>query len=94
REATTVRSRGTRSQRAVYVDHLQNAIGKSVVCAFSVRARAGAMVSTPLSWDELTDELDPSAFTIDTVPDELETRGELWLTTMRHRNRLDWMLAG
>lgn len=94
REATTIRSRGTRSQRAVYVDHLQNAIGKSVVCAFSVRARAGAMVSTPLAWEELTDDLDPTAFTIDTVPDELETRGELWLQTMRVRNRLDWMLAG
>lgn len=93
REATTTRSRSTRSQRAVYIDYLQNAMGKSVVAAFSVRARAGAMVSTPLAWEELTDDLDPTVFTIDTVPDELEPRGALWRAAMQHRNRLERLLA-
>jgi DNA primase len=34
-------------------------------------------VSTPLRWDEVTDELDPSRFTIRTVPERLSSVGDL-----------------
>jgi bifunctional non-homologous end joining protein LigD len=92
-EATTVRSRGQRSQRAVYVDYLQNAMGKSLVAAFSLRVREGATVSTPLAWEELTEDLDPEAFTIDTVPDELAERGRMLHDVLRRGNRLERLLA-
>ena len=39
----------------VFIDFNQNAPHKTVFGAWSVRARAGAQVSTPLSWDELDD---------------------------------------
>ena len=41
--------RGTR----VFVDFNQNAPHKTIFGAWSVRARPGAQVSTPFSWDEL-----------------------------------------
>ena len=46
-----------RGQR-VFVDFNQNAPHKTVFGAWSVRARPGAQVSTPLAWDEI-DEIHP-----------------------------------
>jgi bifunctional non-homologous end joining protein LigD len=56
----------------VLVDWLRNAIGNTAIASFCPRARPGAMVATPLSWDEVVPALDPAAFTIRTVPDRLE----------------------
>jgi bifunctional non-homologous end joining protein LigD len=91
-QATTTRARSDRASSAVYVDYLQNILGKSVASAFSVRPKERATVSTPLSWDELGRGLDPAAFTIDTVPGELENRGKLWVEGMRAKNRLQQLL--
>jgi DNA ligase D-like protein (predicted polymerase) len=58
----------------VFVDYNQNAPHKTVFGAWSVRAKPGAQVSTPLRWDEL-DEADPVELTIATVP---ERDGDPW----------------
>ena len=50
----------------IFVDYNQNAPHKTVFGAWSVRARKGAQVSTPLSWDELAD-VDPDELTLATV---------------------------
>src|SRR3954469_13344637 len=55
-----------RGERIV-VDYNQNAPHKTVFGAWCVRARAGAQVSTPLSWDEL-DAVAPDELTLRTVP--------------------------
>jgi DNA primase len=61
----------------VFVDFNQNAPHKTVFGAWSVRARPGAQVSTPFSWDEL-DDIDADALTILTVPERVATRGDPW----------------
>ena len=86
REATVERSVRARKPDAVYVDYLQNIVGKTVAGAYSVRARPGATVSTPLRWDELTPALDPALYTIRTVPARVERLGDLWRAAMRERN--------
>jgi DNA primase len=43
-------------------------------------------VSTPLSWDELGAALDPTAFTIRTVPERVAEVGDLWAAAMKERN--------
>ena len=70
--ATIVRPLGRRAGK-VYVDFLQNGFGKTIVAPFSVRPRAGAPVSTPLAWSEVTARLDPARFTIRTVPKRLRS---------------------
>ena len=52
----------------VFVDYNQNAPHKTVFGAWSVRARPGGQVSTPLTWDEL-DEFHPDELTIVTAPE-------------------------
>ena len=53
-------SRMTKSLRAgkVFVDWSQNTSSKTTVAAYSLRARERPAVSTPLSWDEVSDGLD------------------------------------
>ena len=83
RETTVARAIASRKAAQIYVDAGQNSRGKTVAAAYSVRAKPGALVSTPLAWDELTPDLDPSKFTIETVPDRLEELGDLWSGAMR-----------
>ena len=52
----------------VFVDWLRNRAGQTGVSAWSVRARPGAPVATPLRWDEL-DDTPPDSFTIANAPD-------------------------
>jgi DNA primase len=65
--------RGTR----VFVDFNQNAPHKTVFGAWSVRARPGAQVSTPFTWDEL-ETVEVDAFTIDSVPERVARLGDPW----------------
>ncbi len=88
REATIERFIKARPPAAVYVDYLQNIRGKTVAGVYSVRARPGATVSTPLNWEELTPSLDPRAFSIESVPRRVERMGDLWGVAMRQRNSL------
>ena len=65
-----------RGQR-VFVDYNQNAPHKTVFGAWSVRARPGAQVSTPLAWDEI-DDIHPDQFTVATMAERLATVGDPW----------------
>jgi len=53
---------------AVYLDWVQVGKGKTLVAPFSVRARDGAPVSMPVNWNQVRDGLDPSRFTVRSVP--------------------------
>jgi DNA ligase D len=53
--------------RRVFLDYNQNAPHKTVFGPWSVRARRGAQVSTPLTWDEVA-TIHPDELTIATVP--------------------------
>ncbi len=65
-----------RGQR-VFIDFNQNAPHKTVFGAWSVRARPGAQVSTPLAWDEI-DDIHPDQFTIASLPARLGAAGDPW----------------
>jgi bifunctional non-homologous end joining protein LigD len=77
REATVERTVGKRG-RTVYVDYLQNILGKTLATAYSARASEFAGVSTPLTWDEIADGLDPTDFTMKTVLPRFDAVGDLW----------------
>lgn len=86
--ATVERRVERRPEGTVYVDYLQNIRGKSVACAYSVRARPGALVSAPLDWSEVTPSLDLRDFTIETMLSRVAESGDLWGPAMKRRNSL------
>jgi len=60
----------------VYVDTGQTGPTRAIVAPYSVRAVPGARVSTPITWKEVDHHLDPSAFTIATVPKRVAKIGD------------------
>jgi bifunctional non-homologous end joining protein LigD len=76
-------------QGRILIDWLRNGLGATAVASFSPRARPGATVATPLAWDEVTRNLDPSAFTLHSVPDRLaHQRADPWEGFAGLRQRL------
>src|SRR3982750_4638965 len=76
----------------IFVDFNQNAPHKTVFGAWSVRARPGGQVSTPLRWDEVF-ELPPDELTLATVADRLDRLGDPWEDMDRVPQSLEPLLA-
>jgi bifunctional non-homologous end joining protein LigD len=76
--ATIERMVKRRARGTVYVDFLQNILGKTLATAYSARASEYAGVSTPLHWREIEQGVDPRAFTIRTAPERFAETGDLW----------------
>jgi len=88
---TTQQRRAGRGDR-VYSDVMRNAYAQTVVAPYSVRARPGAHVATPLRWEELKDrDLTPGRFTLHSIGDRLERLGtsDPWAGLGRRRYGLD-----
>lgn len=63
----------------VYVDYLRNAQGATAIANYSARARPGAPIATPLSWDELSLKLRPDQFHSGNVRQRLASlAGDPW----------------
>lgn len=80
--ATVERMKEKRNGK-LYVDYGQNGEGRTVVAPYTIRARDGAVVSTPIEWGELDEKLDPTRFTIRSVLDRIEKRGDLFAAALR-----------
>jgi bifunctional non-homologous end joining protein LigD len=65
-------------RRGVLIDANQNGEGKTIASVYSVRPRAGAPVSTPLRWNEVTEDLDPQDFTMQVALDRIDRHGDLF----------------
>lgn len=76
-------------QGKIFIDYLRNDPTSTAVAPYSSRARAGAPVSMPLDWSQVTAKLDPASFTIRTVPQLIRARGEdPWATISTVKQRL------
>jgi len=65
-------------RRGVLIDSNQNGEGKTIASVYSVRPKEGAPVSTPLRWEEVDANLDPSRFTMDVVRERIARDGDLY----------------
>lgn len=59
----------------VFVDYNQMARDRTIASAYSLRPNPRATVSTPVTWDELSD-VEPNDFDLGTVPARLAQRGD------------------
>jgi bifunctional non-homologous end joining protein LigD len=81
--ATTEWLKRKRPPGAVLVDHRQNGHGKTIASAYSVRPRPGAPVSTPLRWDELTEDVRPRDFDRREALERVARLGDLYEPVLR-----------
>ncbi len=71
----------------IYVDTGRNGYSATFAAAYTVRARPGAPVSAPCTWDEVErGEVHPRSFTLRNMPERLTRVGDLW-AGMRRRGR-------
>jgi DNA ligase D len=78
--------------RRVFVDYNQNAPHKTVFGTWSVRARPGAQVSTPVTWDEI-ESIHPDELTIASVPERVAAQGDPWAGMNDEPQSLEPLLA-
>jgi len=71
---TTERMKKNRGNR-LYVDYIQHAEGKTIICPYSVRGNENGSVAAPLYWEELNENLKSESFTIDFVVERLKNQG-------------------
>jgi bifunctional non-homologous end joining protein LigD len=75
--------------RKILIDYLRNNRTNTSIAAFSTRAREGAPVSVPLTWEELRVSLDPSTLTVLTVPKRLtRLKADPWADYWKCRQKL------
>jgi DNA ligase D-like protein (predicted polymerase)/DNA ligase D-like protein (predicted 3'-phosphoesterase) len=87
--ATVERSLKKRQRSSIYVDHMQNARGKSVVAPYSVRPKPGATVSAPLEWGEVKrKKIRIEDFTIKNMLKRIRQKGELFKPVLKKKQTL------
>src|SRR5439155_11154320 len=71
----------------IYVDTGRNGYSATFAAAYTVRAKRGAPVSAPCTWEEVErGEVDPGTFTLRNMSDRVARVGDLW-ADMRRRGR-------
>jgi bifunctional non-homologous end joining protein LigD len=86
--ATTQRSLAKRQKQQVYVDAMQNARGKTIAAIYSARAKPGATVSMPLTWNQVQKGVKISDFTIKNAPVMLKKSSDAWSKFFDSRQEL------
>jgi bifunctional non-homologous end joining protein LigD len=77
-----------KKRAGVLVDHRQNGHGKTIASVYSVRPKRGAPVSTPLRWDELTEDITPRDFTMQVALDRVAQHGDLFEPVLHAKQTL------
>ncbi|MCP1572776.1 bifunctional non-homologous end joining protein LigD [Herbaspirillum rubrisubalbicans] len=74
----------------IFIDYLRNAPGATTVVAYSVRARDGAPVSVPITWEELEQGVRADHFKVATMPQRLQSlaHSDPWAGFSQPRQRL------
>ncbi len=63
----------------IYVDTGRNGYHSTFAAAYSVRARRGAPVSAPCTWQEVErGEVEPATFTVRNMLERVQKHGDLW----------------
>jgi bifunctional non-homologous end joining protein LigD len=93
----TVEQRKDKREGRLYLDVMRNAYGQTAVVPYTLRAKPGAPVATPLDWNELDrSELGPQSYDLRSVRQRLAQKDDPWRNIRPHaasakraRERLD-----
>jgi bifunctional non-homologous end joining protein LigD len=76
-EAFTTAQRKAKRGARVFLDTNRNAYGQHSVAPYTIRARPGAPVATPLDWDELG-RVEPQTYTLANIMRRLAQKDDPW----------------
>ncbi|MGB8367469.1 MAG: DNA primase small subunit domain-containing protein, partial [Candidatus Babeliales bacterium] len=98
-EKLTIEIRKEKRGKRVFLDTLRNAFGQTGVAPYSVRAKPGAPIATPIEWKELFGKVKPQSYTIKNIFRRLSHKKDPWLsidrtavTLKEARKKLDKLL--
>jgi bifunctional non-homologous end joining protein LigD len=81
----TTEQRKDKRDGIVFIDTNRNAYAQTAAPAYTVRARKGAPISTPLAWEELDRrDLKPDGYTIRNLFERIESRPDPWQDFRKH----------
>ena len=73
--------------RRILIDTGRNGYSATFAAAYAVRAKRGAPVSAPCTWEEVeSGTVHPQSFTIRTMPERMEAVGDLWADMKRGKS--------
>jgi bifunctional non-homologous end joining protein LigD len=73
----------------IFIDYLRNSREATSICAYSTRARPGATVSVPVTWEELGKLKVPNGFTVQNLPARLKRlRKDPWADIGKLKQKL------
>jgi bifunctional non-homologous end joining protein LigD len=91
-ELLTVEVRKNKREGRIFVDILRNAYAQTAVPPYALRARPGAPVSMPVTWEELASTVTSARyFDIHTALDRISDIGDIWKSMYRHSRTLPTM---
>jgi bifunctional non-homologous end joining protein LigD len=73
----------------VLVDYNQNAWGRTLASVYSARPKPRAPVSTPVSWEEIENDIEIEDFRLDNVPSRVRKLGDFWKPLTQPKWRFD-----
>ncbi len=74
--------------RRILVDTGRNGYSATFAAAYAVRAKPGAPVSAPCTWEEVAGGVGPRTFTLRTMASRVAEVGDLWSDISRRRRSL------
>jgi len=81
-------SKADRGKR-ILVDTGRNGYSATFAAAYAVRAKSGAPVSAPCTWEEIErGEVGPQTFTLRTMNDRIAAVGDLWSDMLKRKRSL------
>jgi bifunctional non-homologous end joining protein LigD len=80
----TTEQRKVRRGKRIFLDTARNAYGQTAIAPYSLRARAGAPVATPIEWSELGN-VEPGCYHIGNIRQRLAHKPDPWADLDRHR---------
>lgn len=77
-----------RRRGRIFVDYLRNRRGATAIAPYSPRAREGAPIAAPVSWQELESIERSGAFSLADPPQRIADRSKSWPSESERRTRL------
>lgn len=90
---TLERNLKKRGNKSIYLDYLQNRIGQTLACVYSLRPKPGATVSTPLKWDEVKKGILPADFTMFNIKKRVDKTGDLFANVLEKGINMEKCIA-